>query len=86
MAEVIEWGVFRLKGIFNRKTVKARQLDDGSWAVTERSTTDRLKRTDKVNISQADFEGQTCMSQSIVPKNEFEQYYAPVDAVAKKMV
>lgn len=81
---MVDWGVFRLRGLFNRKTVKARPVEDGKFAIEERTTTDKLRKTSKLKTSE--LEGTTCVQQSVLPREEFERHYIPVDAVAKKMM
>ncbi len=84
---MLKWGVFRLKGIFNRKTVKARRVDDEHYAVEERQTTDKLRKSLKQKPSKLlENDSSTCVTQTIISDAEFKQYFAPVDAVAKSMV
>ena len=72
-----EWGLFRLRGALSRKKFRARPVGLGQWAVTERTQTGKTMRGG---------EGDTCITQSLVPADEFLGHYIAVDAKAHQMV
>jgi hypothetical protein len=72
-----EWGLFRLKGALSRKTFKARPVGPDQWAVTERTVTAKTVRG---------LEGDTCLTSSFVPADQFLDHYVAVDTVAREMV